>query len=353
MILIILIHFLESKVFICKFVKQKFNRQPSPDMKSDFFFHNATERKATLALIILIILIWILTSIWPFILSQKKYDFKSFEQMNKDFETEMLLAESEAEETFTRKKYYPKKEYDEEEDNLKDTEYKKNRKESEIENNVLKPFEFDPNSADENTLKQLGLSQKTVKSILNFREKGGKFRTKNDFSRIYTIDSSAYQQLKSFIQLPDSIEKKKFQNFKSKEPLVEFEINQALAADFQKMPGIGPSFAERIIKYRNALGGFYKAEQVAEVFGLADSTFQKALPYLRCNPKSIKKVNINTVTAEELKTHPYLRWKHVNALIKYRKDNGPYKSVETLRTIMEFDDPEKTYKKIKPYLSIE
>ena len=321
-------------------------------MKSDFFFHNATERKASLALIVLILLIWILTFLWPLFSVQKKYDLQAFELLNKDFETEMLLAESAAEDLYSKKKSYPKKEYQEKDDH-EEFESKKSNKKTEIENNVLKPFDFDPNTADENTLMNLGLSQKTAKSILNFRDKGGKFRTKNDFSRIYTIDSISFQQLKNHIQLPDSLERKKFQNSKTREPLTEFEINKALATDFQKIPGIGPSFAERIIKYRNSLGGFYKAEQVAEVFGLADSTFQKALPYLRCNAGVIKKININTASSEELKTHPYLRWKHVNALIKYRKENGPYKSVETLRTIMEFDDPEKTYKKIKPYLSIE
>ena len=103
-------------------------------MKSDFFFHNATERKASLALIVLILLIWILTFLWPLFSVQKKYNLQAFELLNKDFETEMLLAESAAEDLYSKKKSYPKKEYQEKDDH-EEFESKKSNKKTEIEKN--------------------------------------------------------------------------------------------------------------------------------------------------------------------------------------------------------------------------
>jgi len=287
----------------------------------------------------------------------KKANFSEFKAKTEAFETDMALAELEEEET-RNAKFAPKKKYDFEEDDTyqKSKKYERKTKNKEEEPSVpLKdPFPFDPNSADEQTLLSLGLPKRTVRSIINFREKGGKFRLKSDLAKVYTLDEADYTRLSTFIQLPDSLERKTFAERKprEREAPAALDINSASAEDFQKLPGIGPSFAERIVKYRKSLGGFFKTEQVAEVFGLPDSTFQKISPNLRCSNSSIKKININTASAEELKTHPYLRWKHANAIVKYRADNGSYKTPETLRTIHEFDDAEGTYWKIKPYLEI-
>ena len=315
----------------------------------DFFYNSNTERKAIFILLFFILILVILGWLWPWISQAKKKDFSAFKAEILAFESDMILSELEEEES--RKSKYSNK-Y-----NYSDSRKRKSDKNGEEPISVLsEPFPFDPNSADEQTFIKLGLQKRTVRSILNFREKGGKFRTKSDFAKIYSWEDIEYERLSEFIQLPDSLEKKlpaerKFEK-KPKELPSATDVNTARAEDFQKLPGIGPSFAERIVKYRNSMGGFVKIEQMADVYGFPDSTYQKISPYLRCSASAVKKININTATAEELKTHPYIKWKHANAIVKYRTANGPYKSVETLRTIQEFDDAEGTYWKIKPYLSI-
>jgi competence ComEA-like helix-hairpin-helix protein len=89
-----------------------------------------------------------------------------------------------------------------------------------------------------------------------------------------------------------------------------------------------------------------------DIYGLNDSILAKIEPYLSISASNLKKININKMSAEELKSHPYLRWRHANAIVKYREKNGPYNSIEMLRTLHEFNDSEGTYWKIKPYLSL-
>ncbi|MEO7045836.1 MAG: helix-hairpin-helix domain-containing protein, partial [Ferruginibacter sp.] len=127
--------------------------------------------------------------------------------------------------------------------------------------------------------------------------------------------------------------------------------NEADSTAYIDLPGIGPSFARRIINFRNRLGGFYSIDQVAETFGLPDSTFQKIKPYLQLSNEPVKKININTASMEELKAHPYIRWQLANLIIQYKTQHGPYKKIDDIKKIMVVD--EDTFNKVAPYLAVE
>src|ERR1700759_5682905 len=45
--------------------------------------------------------------------------------------------------------------------------------------------QFDPNKLDEQGFKQLGLSDKVIHTIINYRTKGGYFKTPQDIKKIY------------------------------------------------------------------------------------------------------------------------------------------------------------------------
>jgi competence ComEA-like helix-hairpin-helix protein len=219
----------------------------------------------------------------------------------------------------------------------------------EIDKPLPTPFSFDPNTASAETLEQLGLKNNTIQSILNYRNKGGQFRTKEDFKKIYTLSEATYQHLESVVEIvPIKKEKKSW----TPKALYAIDVNTASLEDFQQFRGIGPSFAKRILKYRTQLGGFTAVDQVSEVYGLADSTYQEMKIHLSCqnsNPPSL--ININTATLEELKAHPYLRWFHAKAIIEYRENEGKFKSIELLQILEAFDDNKGTYKRIAPYLT--
>lgn len=213
-------------------------------------------------------------------------------------------------------------------------------------------FEFDPNTATGENFEALGLANNTIRSILNYREKGGQFRTVEDFKKIYTLPDSVYEHLKEhvkIIQKPHYIPKKQY----AVKTYRKIDINTASLEDFQQFRGIGPSYAKRILKMRESLGGFLNVKQVGELYKLPDSTFQLMLPHLECAPTTVAQININTASIDELKAHPYLRWFHAKAIIKYRETEGLWKSVELVQILSEFDDGKGTFQKIKPYLTID
>jgi competence protein ComEA len=128
------------------------------------------------------------------------------------------------------------------------------------------------------------------------------------------------------------------------------DINTADTSALIALPGIGSKLSQRIIMFRDKLGGFYKIEQVAETFGLPDSTFQKIKTRLVLINSSVRQININTATVEELKSHPYLRYAIANAIIQYRNQHGNFSSPDDLKKVVAVT--EEVFAKVFPYLKI-
>jgi competence ComEA-like helix-hairpin-helix protein len=84
---------------------------------------------------------------------------------------------------------------------------------------------------------------------------------------------------------------------------------------------------------------------------LPDSTFQKIKQYLKADNNAVRKININKVTVDELKTHPYIKYNLANPLVAYRNEHGPYTKVEDIKKVMAVTD--EIYNKITPYLIVE
>lgn len=227
-------------------------------------------------------------------------------------------------------------------------------------NPSLALFPFDPNTLSAAGWKQLGIREKTVQTILNFRNKGGHFQKADDLQRIYGLSKQEYERLVHFVNIKSTSEEKlpvsfvkKEASFKNKTTLVpsSVDINTADTSAFISLPGIGSKLAARIVNFRDKLGGFYFIEQVAETFGLPDSTFQKIKTYLKIGDPTVKKIDINIASADELKIHPYIKWQIANAIVAYRKEHGFFSKIEDIKKIMVITDNE--YKKISPYLTMQ
>lgn len=232
-------------------------------------------------------------------------------------------------------------------------------------NSINKPagelFYFDPNSLSNEGWKKLGLREKTIKTIENYRNKGGIFKKTEDLQRVYGLRKNEYERLAPFIKIQVETKEKTAESLVSKNsanrnyihatPAPRFlsvDINSADTSAFIALPGIGGKLAARIINFREKLGGFYSIEQVRETFGLPDSMFQKIKKNLALKTNTIKKININTATTDELKSHPYIKWNIANTLIAYRNEHGAFSNTEDVKKIMTITDD--IYKKIAPYL---
>lgn len=127
------------------------------------------------------------------------------------------------------------------------------------------------------------------------------------------------------------------------------DINKADTTVFISLPGIGSKLAARIINYRESLHGFYSVQQVGEVYGLADSIFQKIKPWLVVTEIPFQKININTAGVAEL-VHPYISYNLAKVIIQYRNQHGKFTGLEELKKIILID--QLLYNKIVPYLTL-
>lgn len=58
------------------------------------------------------------------------------------------------------------------------------------------------------------------------------------------------------------------------------DLNSATVEQLDKLPGIGPALAQRIVDYRAQHGSFRQLEQLNEVKGIGDRTLEKLVPLL-------------------------------------------------------------------------
>lgn len=209
------------------------------------------------------------------------------------------------------------------------------------------PFNFDPNTADEATLRKLGISEKVARVILNYREKGGRFRKKEDLAKIYSLPEADYQRLEPYIQIDPGQASAKAAESMTAPVAIQIDINKASAEEWQRLRGVGATTASRIVSYREKLGGFASVEQVGETFGLPDSTFQHIKSQLNVSPV-FKTLAVNAVGIDELDAHPYLSRKEATAMAAYRANHGDFKNFEDVKKVKALSS--KTLEKIRPYL---
>lgn len=254
-------------------------------------------------------------------------------------------------------------------------------------------FPFDPNTASAEDFERLGLESWQARNIIHFREKGGIFSRPSDFARVYGITKRTYEVLLPFIQIADDY--KPAADFYGKEGYgrggrrythyynnreeryrryaqdntspsegkaegrtntkvysyphklranEHIEINGADTTLLMKIPGIGSYYASRIVRYRERLGGFASAQQLEEIDGLPES----AIAYIKIDNQQIRKMNLNKLTLNQLKKHPYLNFYQAKEICDYRRLKGPLHSIEDLKLLKDF--PPDEIDRLKPYI---
>lgn len=228
-------------------------------------------------------------------------------------------------------------------------------------------FYFNPNNLPEHDWKRLGLTEQQIKSIKKYESKGGTFRTKGDVKKMYCIKQAQYESLEPYIQIGSPAESARvrekttsvFQDGKVEntslisKPEVErirlVDLNTADSAMLIRIKGIGPFYAKNIIKYRNAIGGFVKKEQLLEIWKFDQEKLNAIEKHIVVDATKIRKINLNSCEPSDLKS-PYISWTIANGIVNYRKNHGKYKTVDEIKKTDLVD--EETYRKIVPYLIV-
>ena len=165
-------------------------------------------------------------------------------------------------------------------------------------------FRFNPNTASLDDFVRLGFSEKQAQSIVNYREKGGRFRRKSDFAKSYVVADSVYRRLEPYIVIP------------------KLDINKADSAAFDSLPGIGGYFARKMVEYRERLGGYSCTEQLMEIYHFDREKYDRLADLITCSPAPA--FPLWSAPADTLRLHPHIRsWQTAKAIVLYRRNNPP------------------------------
>ena len=211
---------------------------------------------------------------------------------------------------------------------------------------------FDPNKIDSLQLISFGLKPWTASNLLKYRRAGAYFNNCEDLSKIYSLNDSIFRELLPFCTIAQKQETKK-PTKRSPNKIVstkpKISINKATAEDLTQLRGIGKVFSERIIKYRNLIGGFHSPEQLQEVYMLEKAlAIQIGKQLVFDGP--LEQINVNS-DYKTIIRHPYLDKKLTKTILAYRKQHGPYTAITQLKNLYTINDS--IYSRISPYLRTE
>lgn len=232
---------------------------------------------------------------------------------------------------------------------------------------------FDPNTADSTTLLALGLQAWQVRSIYKYRAAGGAYTCPEDFSRLYGLTAKKYRELLPYIRIgadyrpaSETVSHRHYDHSYSSgssegtetakqhyaqtgetklRPGETLALNSSDTTTLQRVPGIGPYFARKIVSYREKLGGYVNSEQLLEIQDFPES----ALPYFRlASSSSIRKININKATSEQLRNHPYINYQMAREILNYRRLRGDIHDLNDLSLLPLFK--KETISRLRPYI---
>lgn len=147
----------------------------------------------------------------------------------------------------------------------------------------------------------------------------------------------------------DSIQYKTSQQT-MRQPLV-VELNSADTTTLMLLHGIGPAFANRIVRYRNRLGGYVNTSQLLEVYGFTPALLDHIAPYLRIEPDSLRRIPVNSIPLKQLIKHPYIEYYQARDIVNLRNQGVRFNSIDDLRAVPSMADS--TLDRLMPYLSFE
>ena len=230
------------------------------------------------------------------------------------------------------------------------------------ESQKVERFPFDPNTADSTQLLRLGLQPWQVRNIYKYRAKGGVYRRKEDFARLYGLTVKQYRELEPYIRIssdylpastlvdkrePVEQEPVKRDTLRYPVKIQENEhvvLNTADTTQLKKVPGIGSYYARQIIRYGQRLGGYVSVDQLDEI----DDFPKESKKYFVIVDAHPNRLNINRLTLPQLRRHPYINFFQAKAITDYRRLHGDIKSLNELR--LDRDFPEEAIRRLEPYI---
>ena len=185
----------------------------------------------------------------------------------------------------------------------------------------LEPRPFRIDTVSVRYLRAIGaLSKRQAEAFIRWRDLSGIYDME-ELRDCYVVSDSVAAALEPYVIFPE----------RKPHPIEEpVELNTADSAALRSVSGIGPKTVGAILTYRERLGGFLRAEQLAEVPGVTERNYEKILKQIYCDSCKIRKIDINFASPKVLGRHPYIAPQALRKLLKARQLKGGWSTAEEL-----------------------
>lgn len=210
----------------------------------------------------------------------------------------------------------------------------------EIASRKPKIFPFNPNFITDFKGYTLGMSTEEIDRLLTFRSENKWINSTEDFKKVTMVSDSLLNIISPYFKFPEWVTNPKPKNnfltnsFKPKAYEQKIDLNKASMEQLQNVNGIGEAYSNRIINYREKLGGFTADSQLYEVYGLDNQVINRILnDFTVKTPKEIIKMNINTISASDIATIPGISFDQAKKIWEYRMLRGRISDFSELEKI--------------------
>tara|TARA_Y100000739_G_scaffold219883_1_gene218756 strand:- start:570 stop:1385 length:816 start_codon:yes stop_codon:yes gene_type:complete len=170
---------------------------------------------------------------------------------------------------------------------------------------------FNPNVVGFEYWKKIGFENKLAVRLEKFIQSGLGIKNIYDLEKVYGMKKEWIELIKDSVVFKLSF----------------IDINSASAESFQTINGIGEIISNRIIKFRNSLGGFYSIRQLENVYGIDSDIIRRNYDVFKLNTVH-SKMNVNKSGLKKLKKHPFINAQQAEEIIKIRSVYGKIDSIK-------------------------
>ena len=216
-------------------------------------------------------------------------------------------------------------------------------------------FSFNPNFISDYKGYTLGMSPEEIDRLHAFRAQDKWVNSKEDFQEVTKISDSLLSAISPLFSFPEWVEnstarissRQEYPTETREEPR---DLNRATAAELREVYGVGEVLSERIVNYRESIGGFNHEIQLKDVYGLSPEVVERITNKFSVFKPVEEKQDLNSISLIDLSALPFFGYELARKIIKYRDSTGRITSFEELNELTGF--PEDKLDRIKLYLDI-